>query len=163
DGLLNDVLLALGIISAPLTWLSTDTAIYIGIVYTYLPFMVLPIYATLEKMDENLLEAAADLGTPRWKAFWLVTLPLALPGVLAWFNLTALALGLTFLYLPIVILVIYSFNASRLVTVWGGWSTRWYVELWHDQAMLDAAWVSLRIAALSASAATIVGTLAALA
>ena len=61
------------------------------------------------------------------------------------------------------ILVIYSFNASRLVTVWGGWSTRWYVELWHDQAMLDAAWVSLRVAALSASAATILGTLAALA
>ena len=83
DGLLNDVLLALGIISAPLTWLATDTAIYIGIVYSYLPFMVLPIYATLEKMDENLLEAAADLGAPRWKAFWLVTLPLAVPGVLA--------------------------------------------------------------------------------
>ena len=82
---------------------------------------------------------------------------------LSWFNLTALALGLAFLYLPIVILVIYSFNASRLVTVWGGWSTRWYVELWHDQAMLDAAWVSLRIAALSATAATILGTLAALA
>jgi putrescine transport system permease protein len=83
DGLLNDVLLALGIISAPLTWLATDTAIYIGIVYSYLPFMVLPIYARLEKMDENLLEAAADLGAPRWKAFWLVTLPLAVPGVLA--------------------------------------------------------------------------------
>jgi putrescine transport system permease protein len=83
DGLLNQTLLALGIIDTPASWLSTDTAIYIGIVYAYLPFMVLPIYATLEKMDETLLEAATDLGCPRWKAFWLVTLPLALPGVVA--------------------------------------------------------------------------------
>jgi putrescine transport system permease protein len=83
DGLLNQALLALGLIREPLTWLSTDTAIYIGIVYSYLPFMVLPIYATLEKMDESLLEAAADLGAPRWKAFWLVTVPLSLPGVIA--------------------------------------------------------------------------------
>jgi putrescine transport system permease protein len=83
DGLLNQALLGLGIIDAPASWLSTDTAIYIGIVYTYLPFMVLPIYATIEKMDETLLEAAADLGCPRWKAFWLVTFPLALPGVVA--------------------------------------------------------------------------------
>ena len=62
------------------------------------------------------------------------------------FNVTSVALGLAFLYLPIAILVIYSFNASRLVTVWGGWSTRWYVALLHDRAMLDAAWTSLRIA-----------------
>ena len=83
DGLLNQVLLALGIVDEPPAWLSTDTAVYIGIVYSYLPFMVLPIYATLEKMDETLIEAAADLGCPRWKAFWLVTLPLSLPGVIA--------------------------------------------------------------------------------
>ncbi len=83
DGLLNQVLLALGIVDEPPAWLSTDTAVYIGIVYSYLPFMVLPIYATLEKMDESLIEAAADLGCPRWKAFWLVTLPLSLPGVIA--------------------------------------------------------------------------------
>ena len=81
----------------------------------------------------------------------------------SWFNVASVALGLAFLYLPIVILVIYSFNASRLVTVWGGWSTRWYVELWHDRAMLDAAWVTLRIAVLSATAATVLGTLAAIA
>ena len=80
-GLLNRVLAALGIIHAPVVWLPSDTAIYIGIVYSYLPFMVLPLYATLEKMDETLLEAAADLGAPRWKAFWQVTVPLSLPGV----------------------------------------------------------------------------------
>src|SRR5256714_5480664 len=79
------------------------------------------------------------------------------------FNVSALALGLAFLYLPIVILVIYSFNASRLVTVWGGWSTRWYVELLNDGALLESASASLRIAALSASAATVLGTLAAIA
>jgi putrescine transport system permease protein len=83
DGLLNQALLALGIVDEPPAWLSTDTAVYIGIVYSYLPFMVLPIYATLEKMDETLIEAAADLGCPWWKAFWLVTVPLSLPGVIA--------------------------------------------------------------------------------
>ena len=81
----------------------------------------------------------------------------------SWFNVGSVALGLAFLYLPIVILVIYSFNASRLVTVWGGWSTRWYLELLNDEAMLEAAWVTLRIALLSATAATVLGTLAAVA
>ncbi len=79
------------------------------------------------------------------------------------FNIVALAFGLAFLYLPIVILVIYSFNASRLVTVWGGWSTRWYVELLSDRAMLDAAWMSLRVGVASATLATVLGTMAALA
>jgi putrescine transport system permease protein len=83
DGLLNELLLNLHIVSAPVAWLSSDTAIYIGVVYSYLPFMVLPLYATLEKLDDSLLEAAADLGCPRWKAFWLVTLPLSLPGMTA--------------------------------------------------------------------------------
>ena len=83
EGLLNDVLLALGIIDAPVAWLSTDAAVYIGIVYSYLPFMVLPLYASLEHIDGTLLEAAADLGCPRWKAFWRVTVPLSWPGVLA--------------------------------------------------------------------------------
>jgi len=79
------------------------------------------------------------------------------------FNVAAIVLGVAFLYLPIGILVIYSFNASRLVTVWGGWSTRWYTELAGDAAILDAAFISLRLAAVSASAATLLGVLAALA
>jgi putrescine transport system permease protein len=79
------------------------------------------------------------------------------------FNIAALALGLAFLYLPIVILVIYSFNASRLVTVWGGWSLRWYTELFSDRAMLDAAWMSFHVAVASATLATLLGTLAAVA
>jgi putrescine transport system permease protein len=78
-------------------------------------------------------------------------------------NLTSLALGLAFLYLPIAILVIYSFNDSRLVTIWSGASLRWYRELFNDAAMLESASVSLRIALLSATAATVLGTLAALA
>ena len=82
---------------------------------------------------------------------------------LSLFNITALALGLAFLYLPIVILVIYSFNASRLVTVWGGWSLRWYSEFFNDRAMLEAAWMSLRVAIASATSATLLGTLAAVA
>jgi putrescine transport system permease protein len=93
DGLLNDILLRLHIIDAPVAWLSSDTAIYIGVVYSYLPFMVLPLYATLEKLDETLLEAAADLGCPRWKSFWLVTFPLSLPG---------LAAGALLCFIPIV-------------------------------------------------------------
>jgi putrescine transport system permease protein len=83
DGLLNGVLMRLHIIDQPAAWLSSDTAIYIGVVYSYLPFMVLPLYATLEKMDRTLLEAAADLGCTRTRAFWLVTWPLSLPGVAA--------------------------------------------------------------------------------
>lgn len=79
------------------------------------------------------------------------------------FNITALALGMAFLYLPIVILVIYSFNDSRLVTVWGGWSLRWYREFFSDRTMLDAALMSLRVAAASATIATLLGTLAAVA
>ena len=83
EGLLNDALIALRIIHEPVVWLATDTAIVIGIVYSYLPFMVLPLYASLEKMDESLLEAAADLGAPRWKAFWLITVPLSASGIFA--------------------------------------------------------------------------------
>ena len=70
------------------------------------------------------------------------------------FNAVSLALGLAFLYLPIVVLVIYSFNASRLVTVWGGWSLRWYIEFFGDRAMLEAALMSFRVAATSATIAT---------
>jgi putrescine transport system permease protein len=79
------------------------------------------------------------------------------------FNIASLLMGFAFLYLPIVILVIYSFNASRLVTVWGGWSLRWYHEFFNDSAMIEAAWMSLRVAAASATIATLLGTLAAVA
>ena len=81
----------------------------------------------------------------------------------SWLNVFSVALGLAFLYLPILVLVIYSFNVSRLVTVWAGWSTRWYAELLNDHAILDAAWVTLRVAVLSATAATVLGTLTAIA
>jgi putrescine transport system permease protein len=78
-------------------------------------------------------------------------------------SVTTLVLGLAFLYLPILILVVFSFNASRLVTVWGGFSTQWYVALLSNQPLLDAAWTSLRIAFISALLATLLGTLAAIA
>jgi len=83
DGLLNDALLALGLIKEPATWLATDTAIYIGIVYSYLPFMVLPLYSAIEKLDLTLLEAAADLGCRPTKAFFKITLPLTQEGIFA--------------------------------------------------------------------------------
>ena len=81
DGVLNEILLALHVVSTPVVWLSTDTAMYLGIVYSYLPFMILPLYATLSKLESSLLEAAADLGASPMHAFWLVTFPLSLPGV----------------------------------------------------------------------------------
>jgi putrescine transport system permease protein len=83
EGYLNQLLLGLGLIGEPLTILNTNTAVYIGIVYTYLPFMILPIYSALEKMDESLLEAAEDLGCSRFTAFWLVTIPLSKQGIIA--------------------------------------------------------------------------------
>jgi len=83
EGLLNQALLWLGVIDQPLTILNTNAAVYIGIVYSYLPFLVLPLYASLEKLDTSLLEAAGDLGCPPWRAFWTITVPLSLPGVIA--------------------------------------------------------------------------------
>ncbi|MGQ5213393.1 ABC transporter permease [Brucella abortus] len=79
------------------------------------------------------------------------------------FNIVSVALGFAFLYLPIVLLVIYSFNESRLVTVWAGFSTKWYGELFRNQALMHAAWVTIRVGLLSATIATVLGTLAALA
>jgi putrescine transport system permease protein len=83
EGLLNQALVALGLVDEPVTWLASDTAVYIGLVYSYFPFMVLPLYASLERMDDSLLEAAADLGSPPWKSFWTITVPLSLPGIVA--------------------------------------------------------------------------------
>ncbi|HEY9038553.1 MAG TPA: ABC transporter permease subunit [Roseovarius sp.] len=83
EGYLNQLLLSLGVISSPLTILNTNVAVYIGIVYTYLPFMILPIYSALERMDGSLLEAAEDLGCSRITAFWLVTFPLSKNGIIA--------------------------------------------------------------------------------
>lgn len=83
EGFLNQFLLWTGIISEPLTILNTNTAVYIGIVYTYLPFMILPVYAALERLDESLIEAAEDLGCSRLSAFWLVTIPLSKTGIIA--------------------------------------------------------------------------------
>lgn len=93
DGLLNQMLMALHLVDEPVVWLSTDTAMYIGIVYSYLPFMILPLYATLAKMEPALEEAAGDLGAPPWQVFWLVTFPLSLPGIAA---------GVLLCFIPIV-------------------------------------------------------------
>ncbi|PVE20787.1 putrescine/spermidine ABC transporter permease [Microvirga sp. KLBC 81] len=83
EGLLTQGLMSLGLISEPIGILNTEWAVYIGIVYAYLPFMVLPLYATLEKMDDTLLEAALDLGSTPWRSFWTITVPLAMPGIIA--------------------------------------------------------------------------------
>jgi putrescine transport system permease protein len=83
NGLINHLLLSVGLIDQPLALLHTNFAVYLGIVYSYLPFMILPLYATLVRMDLTLLEAAADLGCHPWKAFVTVTLPLSMPGIIA--------------------------------------------------------------------------------
>jgi putrescine transport system permease protein len=83
EGLLNLLLLETGVITAPLVVYNTEIAVHIGIVYSYLPFMILPLYANLERHDPALIEAAVDLGCPPWRAFWVVTVPLAVPGIVA--------------------------------------------------------------------------------
>ena len=83
EGFLNRALLALGVITEPLQILNTNAAVLIGIVYAYLPFMILPLYASLERQDETLVEAASDLGASRLKTFWTVTFPLSKPGIVA--------------------------------------------------------------------------------
>ena len=242
NGVINNFLMWTGIIDQPIVMLQTDFAIYVGIVYSYLPFMILPLYSNLEKMDLTLLEAAADLGSRPFNAFMKITLPLSMPGIVAgsmlvfipvvgefvfgllgpadtlmigkllwrefftarnWpgaarvaialvlllvipivflqraqsaearrqammqgistFRLSALVFGFAFLYVPILSLIIYSFNKSRLVTVWGGFSTQWYGRLLDNHQILSAAWLSLKIAALNATGAVILGTLSGLA
>lgn len=83
NGLVNSLLLKIGLIDSPIQLLYSDAAVYLGIVYTYIPFMILPLYATLQKMDHDLLDAAADLGATPWQSFVNVTLPLSMPGVIA--------------------------------------------------------------------------------
>jgi putrescine transport system permease protein len=83
NGVINNVLLSLGVIHEPITMMQTDFAVYIGIVYSYLPFMILPLYSNLEKHDRTLLEAASDLGARPWQAFLRITLPLSRPGIIA--------------------------------------------------------------------------------
>ncbi len=236
-GLINSILMALGIVDHPLAMLYTEGAVYVGIVYSYLPFMILPLYAALARLDYSVVEAALDLGCRPWQAFAKVTLPLSAPGILAgsllvfipavgefvipellggpdsimigrvlwneffanrdWPLASAVAIvmllilvapiaalqnsppgscvkpmrrsvtlislvafGYAFLYLPILTLVAYSFNASERVMIWQGFSTRWYGALMHDQQILAAAWLSFRIALVNATAATVLGLLA---
>lgn len=83
NGLINNILMGLGVIDEPIVMMQTDFAVYLGIVYSYLPFMILPLYANLEKLDGTLLEAASDLGCKPFKAFLLITLPLSMPGIIA--------------------------------------------------------------------------------
>jgi putrescine transport system permease protein len=83
NGVINNILMSLGIIDEPLVMMQTDFAVYIGIVYSYLPFMILPLYTNLEKHDQTLLEAAADLGARPFRSFFRVTLPLSVPGIIA--------------------------------------------------------------------------------
>ena len=82
-GIVNSLLMNMGLIDSPMQMLYTDMAVYLGIVYTYIPFMILPLYATLEKMDTSLHDAAADLGAKPWQTFIDVTLPLSMPGIIA--------------------------------------------------------------------------------
>ena len=240
NGLINNFLIWLGVINDPIPMMNTNFAVFIGIVYSYLPFMILPLYSTLEKMDLSLLEAAEDLGCRPWKAFLQITVPLAMPGIIAgsmlvfiprgrrirhpriarrvrqpddrahplqrvfqqprlarglgrghghidhpgdphrrlpalpeqagggrgmnkglsWFVLTLMIVGYLFLYGPILSLIVYSFNVSKLVTVWGGFSFKWYGVLAQDDAIIRAVKLSFLIAAVSATAAAILGTMA---
>ena len=83
NGIVNSILLSLNLINEPLAILYTDVAVYLGIVYTYIPFMILPLYASIEKLDSKLLDAASDLGATQWQKFFDVTLPLTKPGIIA--------------------------------------------------------------------------------
>jgi ABC-type spermidine/putrescine transport system permease subunit II len=219
NGWLSTTLAALGLIDPGSAVLHTNLAVYIGIVYNYLPFMILPLTATLMRLDFTLLDAAADLGARPAQAFARITLPLSMPGIIAgallgvhsgrgrvrdsrparrprraqhraravdrvlhqsrlaaglgrrdrdaaadrdpdadlrvhreparttrggamtrrsWGLIAAMAIGYGFLYLPIVSVIAYSFSGSRLATVWGGFSLRWYAALFQNEQILTA-------------------------
>jgi len=237
-----------GLSPGTLALLNTNWAVLIGIVYSYLPFMVLPLYTTLDKIDDTFSEAARDLGASTAKCFTSITIPLSLPGVMAgsllvfipmvgefvipellggtgsamigktlwteffnnqdwplsaaiaigmlvilfipivllrrvqvaaamseagsggagqrhfsWVSRISVSLGLLFIYVPILLVIAFSFNNSRLVTLWGGFSFKWYGTLFQNVQLLDSAWLSFKLACLSATIATILGVLAALA
>lgn len=236
-----------GLSPGTLALLNSNSAVLIGIVYSYLPFMVMPLYATLDKVDDSFCEAARDLGASAAKCFTSITIPLSLPGVMAgsllvfipmvgefvipellggtgaamigktlwteffnnqdwplsaaiaigmlvilfvpivllqrvqmaaamseagngagqrhfsWVSKISVSLGLLFIYLPILLVIAFSFNDSRLVTIWGGFSFKWYGTLFQNIQLLDSAWLSFKLACLSATIATILGVLAALA
>ncbi|MDP2505806.1 ABC transporter permease subunit [Oceanobacter sp. 3_MG-2023] len=124
NGLVNDILINLGIVSEPIQMLQTDFAVYIGIVYTYLPFMILPLYTALEKMDMSLLEAAEDLGCRPFQSFFLVTIPLAMPGILA---------GCTLVFIPAV-------GEYVIPTLLGGSDTLMIGRVLWDEFSLNRDW-----------------------
>jgi len=237
----------LGLSPGTLALLNSTWAVLIGIVYSYLPFMVLPLYTTLDKIDGTFCEAARDLGASAARCFVTIIIPLSLPGVMAgsllvfipmvgefvipellggvgsamigktlwteffnnqdWplsaaiaigmlvilfvpivllqrvqvaaamnetgagggaqrhfsrINKMSVILGLAFIYLPILLVIAFSFNDSRLVTIWGGFSLKWYGTLFQNTQLLDSAWLSFKLACLSATIATVLGVLAAL-
>src|SRR5205814_2155999 len=153
-GLLNTAMLHLHLIHQPMQLLPSKFAILLGLVYGELPFMILPLYASLEKLDRTLLEAGKDLGASGRSTFWRVTVPLTMPGILAVY---------LFLYGPIAILVLFSFNRSKYISSWEGFSLRWYVALWNDDAMQACIRNSLIVGALATVIATAIGTLGAVA
>ena len=249
NGFVDQIGQTFGLAPGTLALLNTSWAVQIGIVYSYLPFMVLPLYATLDKVDDTLLEAARDLGASARRAFWKVVVPLSMPGVLAgcllifipvigefvipdllgpsdkamigktlwteffnnqdWplsaaiaagmlallavpilflqrlqardaamqaagaglggdrpfsaVNRLAVAGGLIFTYVPLLLVMLFSFNQSRLVTVWGGFSLQWYGVLFANTQLLNSAWLSFELAVLSATAACLLGVPAAFA
>ncbi len=237
----------IGLNAGKLALLNTPSAVIIGIVYSYLPFIILPLYSVLDKMDDTLVEASRDLGASAMRTFVAITLPLSLPGIYAgcllafipmvgefvipdllggndsaligktlwteffnnqdWplsstiavgmlamlaipiyllqkaqakadmtssspgsqgerkssvFAMAAVFLGLSFIYLPIMLVIAFSFNESRLVTIWSGFSLKWYGLLFNNAQLLASAWLSFKLAVVSAMAATIFGVLAAL-
>ena len=247
NGFLDMLGQAIGLDVGTLALLNTKSAVIIGIVYSYLPFMILPLFTVLDKLDDTLLEASHDLGASTWRTFRSITLPLSLPGIYAgcllafipmvgefvipdllcgndtaligktlwteffnnqdWplasaiaigmllllllpiaalqkaqaradvrqggsgssagrsftgLNRLAVAGGLGFIYLPIVLVIVFSFNDSRLVTVWAGFSFKWYGILFQNTQLLQSALLSFKLAFLSATAATVLGVLAAL-
>ena len=165
NGLINNLLMSLGIIDDPILMMNTNFAVYIGIVYAYLPFMVLPLYANLEKHGHSLLEASEDLGAKPWKTFLFVTLQLSKSVVIAGSMLVFISAVGEFVIPELLggpdTLMIYSFNESRLVTVWAGFSTKSYAELFKDKQLLDAIGMSLKIVFWSSCMAVVLGTMAA--
>ncbi len=241
-GYLNEFLLWLGVIDTPIRIMFTPSAVIVGLVYILLPFMVMPLYSSIEKLDKPLLEAAKDLGANKMQTFIRIIIPLTMPGIIAGCLLVMLpAMGLfyvsdlmggaknllignviksqflnirdwpfgsatsitltvvmglmllvywrftaaeqeggtrmigrllrggfmtaiyAYLYIPIVILIVNSFNSSRFGINWQGFTTNWYSLLMNNDSLLQAAQHSLTMAIFSATFATLIGSLTAVA
>ena len=169
NGPVNAVLGVFGL--GPYNMLNTSGAVVLGMVYNYVPYMILPLYTSMTKIDQSIVEAAQDLGASTTKTLFRVLIPMSIPGISTGITMVFVPAVSTFVIsrmlgggsnLPIAYMVVFSFNQSKGYALFTGFTFKWYTSLLHNESILHALWVSLYLALFSAVIATVLGTAASL-